>query len=156
MKKSKDLYSGIVLFVFSVFYLLLSKGIKITGSGIGNAQTMPVAVGVIVLILSGILIITNLKTIEKPENIQEEKSNYLKVALTLLYIIGFVLCLKTVGFLVSCIVYLILQMSLLAEPKDRNYKKIVIIAVIAAFVINILFVKVFSIVLPSGFVGFLS
>ncbi len=155
--KNKDLYSGIGILIISVGYLASTSSIRET-SDLASARTMPIAVGIIAIILSVILIITTIlkakKNGDQPATKDEEKSNYKRVGITLALILGFIFCMDNLGFTVSAAVYLMAQMLVLAEKEQRNIPKMAIISVMAAVMVKLLFTYVFNIVLPTGIIGF--
>ncbi len=155
--KNKDLYSGIGILIVSAAYLMSTSSIRET-SDLANARTMPVAVGIIAIILSAILIVTTILKMKKngdgSTTKAEEKSNYKRVGITLALILAFIFSMDNLGFTVSAAVYLMAQMLILAEKEQRKIPKMAIISVVAAVSVKLLFTYVFNIVLPTGMIGF--
>lgn len=68
----------------------------------------------------------------------------------LLYMIAF----QPVGFVVSSIVYLFLQMLLLSDKTNRKILLFAVIAIILPVAVDALFVYVIKMPLPVGIFGF--
>lgn len=82
-----------------------------------------------------------------------EKADYKRVLTSFIIILVYVFVLKSVGFIISTLVYLPVQMFILA-PEERRGKKNVIqlllTDVLFTFVVFFLFRYGFKIVLPAG------
>lgn len=76
---------------------------------------------------------------------------------TFILLFAYALVLRPVGYLLTTFIYLIIQIILLTEQKKIN-KKLVVKALILSVVFSILsdylFVKLLSVPLPSGILGF--
>lgn len=165
MEYRKDLIPGIVLFIFSVLYLLLSCQIEIfTGSGATplDARFAPRFWGSILLILSAMLIYRGIKKkneldeYDKSEKLtlKEKIYNSREVFLTFGSLTIYILGLEPVGFILMTILYIFVQIMILTEKQQRNYKAAIILAVPSAVIIDYVFVRMLNVMLPSGILGF--
>ena len=87
------------------------------------------------------------------ENAKVEECEYKQMLLSLLLILVYVFTLQPIGFIITTIVYLPLQMLVLAGEGNRTKKEIittVVTSVIFTFVVFFLFRYGFKIVLPAG------
>ena len=131
-KKCKDLILGIVMLLLSGFYLIFAQQIKtrpkLTPS-YASAQIMPTLLGAILAVLSIVCIIQGIRRMKAPDEAEETKKkgkgDLMAVMLTFAVIIGYILVMPTLGF----ILYLFLQMLILAPAEKRNY---VLLAIITA------------------------
>lgn len=118
---------------------------------------MPMCIGVMTFVLAAALVFLNIKNMKiyvaQAEAEGPEKADYKRVLTSFIIILVYVFVLKSVGFIISTLVYLPVQMFILA-PEERRGKKNVIqlllTDVLFTFVVFFLFRYGFKIVLPAG------
>ncbi|MBJ2357680.1 tripartite tricarboxylate transporter TctB family protein [Sphaerochaeta sp. S2] len=89
----------------------------------------------------------------KNEKDAPEKMNMLGVLLTFFLLFFYIGMLKYLGFILCSMLYLGIQMILVIPKEIRNRKNYIILGVIAIVVpilTNLIFVNVFSLILPSS------
>lgn len=159
-----DLITGIIAAAFSVFYLSQTTTIKIFGGTTGgvNAKTVPEIWGSCLLILSIILIVRSIYGMAKAKKnpTLPEQGNFIKnlidkreVAYTFALLIGYAALMKPVGFIITSIIYVFLQILILTPIKKRSRKVMGIAAVMAvtfSTVLYYVFTKYFMVLLPPG------
>lgn len=159
-----DLITGIIAAAFSVFYLSQTTTIKIFGGATGgvNAKTVPEIRGSCLLILSIILIVRSIYGMAKAKKnpTLPEQGNFIKnlidkreVAYTFALLIGYAALMKPVGFIITSIIYVFLQILILTPIKKRSRKVMGIAAVMAvtfSTVLYYVFTKYFMVLLPPG------
>lgn len=159
-----DLITGIIAAAFSVFYLSQTTTIKIFGGATGgvNAKTVPEIWGSCLLILSIILIVRSIYGMAKAKKnpTLPEQGNFIKnlidkreVAYTFALLIGYAALMKPVGFIITSIIYVFLQILILTPIKKRSRKVMGIAAVMAvtfSTVLYYVFTKYFMVLLPPG------
>lgn len=150
--------------VISIFFMALSAVMiyaatllpKSTVMEIGP-DFMPTVVGVVTFILSTALLIISLKGLKS--RVAEAEANppaecdYKRMLISLVLILIYVFALKPVGFIVTTLIYLPIQMYVLADAEHRGKKDIImllIIDVVFTFAVFFLFRYGFKIVLPQG------
>lgn len=150
--------------VVSVFFMVLSAVMifaatllpKSTVMEIGP-NFMPTVVGIVTLILSTALLIISLKGLKT--RVAEAEANppaecdYKRMLISLILILIYVFTLKPVGFIVTTLVYLPVQMYVLADAEHRTKKDIImllVIDVVFTLAVFFLFRYGFKIVLPQG------
>ncbi len=72
---------------------------------------------------------------------------------TLVLLFLYVLLLKPIGFVITSIVYMFAQMLLFVPSELRSKKNYIIFAIVSVvlpIIVNMLFVNVFSLILPTG------
>ena len=87
------------------------------------------------------------------ENAVIPECDYKRVLSSIILVLIYVFLLKPVGFIITTIVYLLLQMLVLSPDEERDTKhivRLVVIDVIFTFVVFFLFRYGFKIVLPAG------
>lgn len=159
-----DLITGIIAAAFSVFYLSQTTTIKIFGGATGgvNARTVPEIWGSCLLILSIILIVRSIYGMAKAKKnpTLPEQGNFIKnlidkreVVYTFTLLIGYAALMKPVGFIITSIIYVFLQILILTPIKKRSRKVMGIAAVMAvtfSTVLYYVFTKYFMVLLPPG------
>lgn len=157
-RKWKDLIWGVLMFLFSGFYLINATQIKtrpkLTPS-YGSAKIVPILLGVLLAILSVICIIQAIRKMKKAtdeESKKESKGGLITVALTFAVIIGYTLLMASLGFCLSTVIYLFLQMLILAPKEKRNYLQFAIIAVIFTAIVYFAFRVGLQQLLPRGII----
>ncbi len=157
-KKSRDLILGIVMLLFSGFYLFFALQIKTRPKltpGYASAQIMPTILGILLAILSVFCIIQGVRQMKAPATGEEtakkkDRGDIMAVVYTFAVIIGYVLILPTLGFILSTILYLFLQMIILAPPSKRNYLLFAIVAVVFTALVFVAFRVGLQQMLPRG------
>lgn len=150
--------------IVGVFFMLLSAGMMMMAKMLPKSAVMdigpdfmPMCIGIMTFVLAATLVFLNVKNrkayIAQAEAAGQEQADYKRVLLSFLFILVYVFILKPVGFIVSTLVYLPVQMFILA-PEDKRGKKdiiqLMIIDVLFTAVVFFLFRYGFKIVLPAG------
>lgn len=164
-KLKKDKIIGLFLIAFGAFILYFSTGIKmINGAsyGVGSAF-FPRICGVFLILLGAALsvgdIVKNKKSIETGTAAPVEDcskmclASLIRMSVTIVTLVLFVALLRTVGFLICAIFMQFVLMVTLAPEQKRTRKNILgylIISICTALIIDLLFVKVFDLILPAG------
>ena len=161
-KKFKDLILGVVMLLFSGFYLYFAQQIKtrpkLTPS-YASAQIVPVLLGTLLAVLSVIMIVQSVLKLRKAGAVSShedtpasDKSGMISVALTFAVMIIYTLVLPVLGFCLSTFVYLLLQILILAPKEKRNIKLFVLISVVFTAVVFVVFRIGLQQLLPRGII----
>ena len=150
--------------VVSVFFMALSAVMIYAATLLPKSKVMeigpdfmPTVVGIATLILSTALLVISLKNLKT--RVAEVDANppadvdYKRMLLSLILILVYVFALKPVGFILTTLVYLPIQMYALADAEHRGKKDIIMLLVIdVVFTIAVFFLfrYGFKIVLPQG------
>ena len=157
IKKYGDIIVGVFFMLLSAAMLVMAKMLpKSTVMDIGP-DFMPMCIGVMTFVLAAALVFLNIKNMKiyvaQAEAEGPEKADYKRVLTSFIIILVYVFVLKSVGFIISTLVYLPVQMFILA-PEERRGKKNVIqlllTDVLFTFVVFFLLRYGFKIVLPAG------
>ena len=87
---------------------------------------------------------------------EEAKGNLKGFLLTLVLLFMYVLLLEPVGFVITSIVYMFIQMMLFVPRELVNKKRLIVFAVVSFLLpvlVNLLFANVFYLILPTGILG---
>ncbi len=157
IKKYGDIIVGVFFMLLSAAMMVMAKMLpKSTVMDIGP-DFMPICIGVMTFVLAAALVLLNIKNMKiyvaQAEAEGPEKADYKRVLTSFIIILVYVFVLKSVGFIISTLVYLPVQMFILA-PEERRGKKdviqLLITDVLFTFVVFFLFRYGFKIVLPAG------
>ena len=152
--KKRDLLCSIIFLIFGIFMFVQSAAIKpLMGSkDVGSGFVPKIVAGVIIAIAAFKLITTlmNKKPEKKIEDNGDKMGGLLTIALLLIYSVLF----DKLGFILSTMLYLFGQITLLSDERNRNIPLFAGIAVVAPLAIYTLFVYVIKMPLPMGLFGF--
>ncbi|MBQ2615477.1 MAG: tripartite tricarboxylate transporter TctB family protein [Synergistaceae bacterium] len=135
---------GVVLFI--------SAGSIDTDTALGQSSDfVPKLCTGLWIVFSVCLLVKELRT--RDDGVKELGINLGVFLLTIVLLFAYIYLLNILGFTVSSMLYLIIQMLLFVPAKLRTTKNIVIFLVLAVVVplaVNALFVNAFSLLLPEG------
>lgn len=150
--------------IVSIFFIVLSIVMMIAAQALPKSKVMdigpdfmPMVIGAVSLVLAvALLIITLIRFKANAEKIASEKPevyDYKRVLLSILLMLVYVFTFKPIGFIVATLIYLPLQITVLAPDDKRTKKDIilyVVIDVIFTLAVFFLFRYGFKIMLPTG------
>ncbi len=172
MKKYGEIISGAAVFLVAAIYYTMAFGIKQFGAGqpgIVTSDFMPKIYGAAVMVLSAIQMLRgmkDLKAVRNPGEKEEKESQAAietrkwpvepEILLTFLLLIIYVALLRSVGFIIMSILF-ILGLSCILLPTEKHSPKTYFLIFIAgaAFTvaITLIFVQGFHLTLPMGILG---
>ena len=155
----KDVITGIVSLVLFLLFFGFSFTIEVkTVGGSISSRTIPQFVSSCGIIVSLILILKNLfpylkaqKSGEQQEPVYTDRKRWGQLAISVVLMVGYILLMRTFGFMLTSAVYLFLQM--LAILENRSKKRVILIAIIAVLVPVILYIPFrygFKLMIPVG------
>lgn len=153
-EKRRDIIGSIIFIIFGIFLFAVSFTVKtIIENDVGPAF-MPKVVAVAIVIVSVSKLIIALRN-NSASYTTEKKSTDDKMGslLTILNLGAYVILFEPLGFIISSIVYLILQMIILSDKVNFKPVKFAIISVASTVAIYFLFVYAFNLMLPEGLLG---
>lgn len=156
-KKYGDIVVGVFFMALSVVMMAMAQMLPKSKVMDIGPDFMPMVIGGITFILAAILTVLSVKNMKMrvaEVNASEiESCDYKRVLLSALLVLVYVFILQPIGFIVSTLVYLPLQMLVLSPDDQRGKKQIiqlVVIDVIFTMVVFFLFRYGFKIILPEG------
>lgn len=148
----EELIICLVLVVVGVGLIVSAQGIQ-TGVTMGQGgDFLPKLCSKLWLLISVLLLLTTMKKTEEAFSIKEavQMRGFFG---TLALLVAYGIALKPVGFVICSIFYMFIQMIIFV-PEDKKSKKMYLvfaaISIAMPILVNILFVDVFSLVLPAG------
>ncbi|MGN0268538.1 MAG: tripartite tricarboxylate transporter TctB family protein [Lachnospiraceae bacterium] len=157
VKKYGDICVSIFYIAAALVMIVAARALpKSTVMDIGP-DFMPLVVGVVTLILAVALLITTLINFKKNAAAAEAAGapdcDYVRVLSSFIAILIYVFVLQPVGFILSTVVFLPVEMWILSPNDKRGLKDTAILALIGVvftFAVFFLFRYGFKIVLPAG------
>lgn len=156
-KKYGDFVVSIFFMIVSIVLIFLAQQLPKSKVMDLGPEFMPTVIGVLVLILSVILLISTIRNFKtkaaEAEASGPDNYDYKRVIISFLLVLIYAFVLKNVGFIICTLVYLPIQMFVLAPDNERGKKNIityVVISVIFTFVVFFLFRYGFKIMLSTG------
>ena len=154
--------------VVGIFYTVLGAAVIYLAQQLPKSRVMkigpnfmPLVIGSLILILALMLLFSSIKNFKrnaaKAEAMPADTSDYKRVLASLVLVVIYVNILAPVGFILSTLGYLFLQIIVLAPNDRRTAKNILLYAVIDVvfvLVVFFLFRYGFKIVLPAGIFSF--
>ena len=156
-RKYGDIVTGIFYAVLGGVVIFLSQQLPKSKVMKIGPDFMPMLIGIVILILALILLVTSIKNFkansEKAASMPADTSDYKRVLASLILVVIYVNILAPVGFIVSTLGYLFLQIVVLAPNDRRTLKHLTsyaILDIVFVFIVFFLFRYGFKIVLPAG------
>ena len=154
--KNRDVVSGSLLFVLALWALYDTRKYDVSSiSSYGNPAVVPRFVITIVLILAILILADGVKLLKQAgaEKVVEPKRSgkeLLPIVFTVIILSAYILCLKQVGFVVSTIIYMSLQMYILSCFDRRKLWMYFLIAFVTTPLLYWMFRTFFNVLLPAG------
>lgn len=151
--KQRDYLCSILFLIFGIFLFIQSMGIKtLMSQDVGSGFTPKIVSGAIVVCSIWKLALTVLS--KKADTGSKSDDDTKGGIFTICLLAAYVLLFDSLGFLISTVVYLFLQILVLSNENNRNLPLFGIISVVAPVVVYVLFVYVIKMPLPTGPMGF--
>jgi len=159
-KKCRDLILGVVLLVLGIIYTVMAdqikRGNKLVQRNVGDfahARIIPTLLGVLLIILAVAIIIQGIKHFKEDDGESVKKMSRVDVfsiILTFAAMILYIIILPYLGFILSTILYLFGQITVLAPKDKRNYLLFAIVAVVFTIIAFVAFRIGLTQMLPRG------
>jgi hypothetical protein len=161
-ERYKDLISGSALILLGIYITIESGNIKgHTQSSVVNARFVPRIIGITLIVFSGITFIKALVKLLLYRRTEESTpakqcDDRITLGCTAVLLVLYALMFKPLGFIVSSVIYLFLQVPVLT-PKEKRTRRVLPIAAAVAVIIPVLIYIGFryglEILLPVGILG---
>ena len=157
-RKWKDLIFGVITLILGSLYLYFSTGIKTRPKltpAYASAKQVPMLLGIALIVMSVLCIISGIAKIRSNDDEKSsaaKKGDVLAVTLTFGVIVLYLITLRFLGFCLATVIFLFLQMTILAPKSKRNYLLFDIVAVVFTAVAFVAFRLGLSQLLPRGII----
>ena len=159
-KRCRDLILGILLLALGITYTVMAQNIKqgnkLIQRNVGtfaHARIIPTMLGILLTILAVILIIQGVLKFLKDDGAQPKKMSRVdmfSILLTFAAMIIYIILLPELGFMLSTMLYLFCQITILAPKEKRNYLLFAIVAVVFTIIAFVAFRIGLTQMLPRG------
>ena len=159
-KKCRDLILGVVLLALGIVYTVMAdqikRGNKLVQRNVGDfahARIIPKMLGILLIILAVAIIIQAIKHFKKDDGESVKKMSRVDVfsiILTFAAMILYIIILPYLGFILSTMLYLFGQITILAPKDKRNYLLFAIVAVVFTIIAFVAFRIGLTQMLPRG------
>ena len=150
--KKKGIITSLLFLAFSILMIVFAKDIKPMMKNDLGSGFFPMVVGIAMCGLSVLRLILAIR--EKETENKKSGDDLMGGIGTLILIGGYCIAFSPIGFIISSIIYLFLQILLLTPKEKRNWLTISLISVITPFAFYALFVYLINTPLPKGLFGF--
>ena len=151
--KLKGIITSILFLAFSVVMIVFATQYKPMMKNDMGSGFFPLVVGIAMAALSVLRLILALR--EKKGEVKKSGDDLMGGLSTIILIGGYCIAFSPVGFIISSIIYLFLQILVLTPKEKRNWLVISIISVVAPIAFYALFVYAINTPLPKGLLSFL-
>jgi len=148
-----DLYTGLFFLAFTLIYISQIPAIRITRISPIDSAAYPKVLAALLLGLSLVQIFSALRQLKRgvPTTREEElKKGYKGVVQSLLLFSAYVLVVEPLGFLISSVLYIFLQILVLCPPDKVRPVQFGFIALAASGGIYVIFRYGLNLMLPVG------
>ena len=159
-KRCRDLILGVVLLALGIAYTVMAQNIKqgnkLVQRNVGtyaHARIVPTLLGVLLIILAIVMIIQGFLKLRKQDSEPAKKMSkvdMLSILLTFAAMILYIIILLELGFILSTMLYLFFQITILAPKEKRNYLLFAIVAVVFTALAFVAFRIGLTQMLPRG------
>lgn len=150
--KKKGIITSVLFLAFSIVMIIFARELKPMMKNDLGSGFFPMVVGIAMCGLSVLRLVLAIR--EKETEVKKSGDDLMGGLGTLILIGGYCIAFNPVGFIISTIIYLFLQILLLTPKEKRNWLVISLISLIAPFAFYALFVYVINTPLPKGMFGF--
>ncbi len=159
-KRCRDLILGVVLLALGIAYTVMAQSIKqgnkLIQRNVGtyaHARIIPTLLGILLIVLSVALIVQGILRLRKEDETETKKMSKVdmfSILLTFSAMILYIIILPELGFILSTILYLFCQITILAPKEKRNYLLFAIVAVVFTIIAFVAFRIGLTQMLPRG------
>ena len=152
-EKKKGIVTSILFLAFSVVMIVFARQYKPMMKNDLGSGFFPMVVGIAMCALYVLRLILALR--EKKGEVKKSGDDLMGGLATIILIGGYCIAFNPIGFIISTMVYLFLQILVLTPKEKRSWPITIAISVIAPIAFYVLFVYAINTPLPKGLLSFL-
>ena len=152
-EKTKGIITSILFLAFSIVMIVFARQYKPMMKNDLGSGFFPMVVGIAMAALSVLRLILAIR--EKKGEVKKSGDDLMGGLATIILIGGYCIAFNPIGFIISTMVYLFLQILVLTPKEKRSWPITIAISVIAPIVFYVLFVYAINTPLPKGLLSFL-
>ena len=150
--KKRNLVVSVLFLAFGIFLFVQAMGVKHMMKNDVGSGFFPKVISIAIIFVALVRLIMTFK--EEEQAAKKSNSDMAGGWMTIVLVGLYVLAFHEVGFLISTVIYLFLQMLVLTPAEKRKIPLLALISIAAPVFIYTLFVYVISTPLPKGIFGF--
>ena len=151
-KKYENIIPGAIFLAIAVLYAIQIPSIRISNFAPIDSAFFPKVLCTLLAMLAIIQIVFGIKSVKNiGDDVAVSNADYVCVLQTLAMAVVYVALLRPAGFIVSSIVYLFFQMTILCPKAEAKPAKFLIIAIVTSIVVFFIFRNGLGLMLPEGF-----
>ena len=152
-EKTKGIITSILFLAFSIVMIVFARQYKPMMKNDLGSGFFPMVVGIAMAALSVLRLILAIR--EKKGEVKKSGDDLMGGLATIILIGGYCIAFNPIGFIISTMVYLFLQILVLTPKEKRSWPITIAISVIAPIAFYVLFVYAINTPLPKGLLSFL-
>lgn len=152
-EKTKGIITSILFLAFSAVMIVFARQYKPMMKNDLGSGFFPMVVGIAMCALSVLRLILAIR--EKKGEVKKSGDDLMGGLATIILIGGYCIAFNPIGFIISTMVYLFLQILVLTPKEKRSWPITIAISVIAPIAFYVLFVYAINTPLPKGLLSFL-
>ena len=152
-EKTKGIITSILFLAFSIVMIVFARQYKPMMKNDLGSGFFPMVVGIAMAALSVLRLILALR--EKKGEVKKSGDDLMGGLATIILIGGYCIAFNPIGFIISTMVYLFLQILVLTPKEKQSWPITIAISVIAPIAFYVLFVYAINTPLPKGLLSFL-
>ena len=152
-EKTKGIITSILFLAFSVVMIVFARQYKPMMKNDLGSGFFPMVVGIAMCALSVLRLVLAIR--EKEGAVKKSGEDLMGGLATTILIGGYCIAFNPVGFIISTVIYLFLQILVLTPKEKRSWPITIIISVVAPIAFYVLFVYAINTPLPKGLLSFL-
>ena len=167
MKNNKfeiPVYSALLIFCgvffWNTFFIKAGRAKTVSDSFVPRVTLGLMAVLLVILLVKAIVIEhknrSSMPAEEKRKEKEELKFFFSRMGILVAVFTATIIMMKTLGFIIAMTFYLLFMFIWLAEEKKPNWKVVLPIGLLFPLALFMVYLKVFSVLLPAGVLKFLT
>ncbi len=153
MKKG-NVASGIVLLAFSIWIFIMAQALPVKATSATGPGFFPKIIAILLAVISIAIVVREWLAWHRTREMAQPIvwGNWKRMLLVLAAVVGYTAILRTLGFLISTFLFL-LVMLLIMEPSRKAIWKKLLIAAVMTGIVYVVFAVIFGASLPRGLLG---
>ena len=152
-EKTKGIITSILFLAFSIVMIVFARQYKPMMQNDLGSGFFPMVVGIAMCALSVLRLVLAIR--EKNGGVKKSGDDLMGGLSTTILIGGYCIAFNPVGFIISTVIYLFLQILVLTPKEKRSWPITIAISLIAPVAFYVLFVYAINTPLPKGLLSFL-
>ena len=146
--RKANIITSCIIILISIFFLFATSDINKAAGTILGPRFFPILILSVIIFLSLIIVILNIINRKKIDEVFIKKDELLRITVTVLMFIVYILIIEKIGFIISTALFMIVMSVFYYGKIDKKFISISGISVIMPVFLYLLFSKMFHVLLP--------